>query len=170
MAKEIQKDLDLEAEANHSELRVYELGFHIDPELPQEEAKKVYQSIKDQIAASSSVIAEGEIEKIPLAYTISRMDTTGRRDFNSAYFGWVAYEADGAGHEAVAEAARTNSAIFRFLDLRTTKDAAKHSAEMHEFYSRAPQSQEGDEVEEAPEVAAEPVEAELDAALKEVGA
>ena len=28
-------------EADHAELRVYELGFHLDPELPTEEAKKL---------------------------------------------------------------------------------------------------------------------------------
>ena len=150
-------ELDL-AEGNN-ETRIYELGFHIDPELPQEEVKKTYQGIREQIAAAGTIIAEGEPEKIPLAYTISRSETTGRRDFTSAYFAWIAYEATGEGHEAVATMARTETRIIRFIDLRTTVEAAKHSAEMHEMMLRAP---------EAP-AEEESADAELDAALKEAG-
>jgi ribosomal protein S6 len=145
----------------HSEMRVYEIGFHVDGELPQEEAKKSYDALKDLITKHGTVVAEGELEKIELAYTISRMETTGRRDFTTAYFGWIVYEADGTGHNAVNDAARADLHLVRFIDLRTTKEAAKHAAEMHEFYRRAPHTEE--------EVAEEAADAELDAALKEVG-
>ncbi|MDR3548086.1 MAG: 30S ribosomal protein S6 [Candidatus Pacebacteria bacterium] len=151
---------DLEMEANHADPRVYELGFHLDGELSQEDAKKAYQAIKDLIAANGSIINEGEAEKIQLAYTISRMEPTGRRDWNTAYFGWVVYEAQGEGHEAVVHGAGANSSIIRFLDLRTTREAAQHAAEMHEFYRKLPEMA-------APEE--EAADAELDAALKEAG-
>ncbi|HEY4489316.1 MAG TPA: hypothetical protein VJA87_02430 [Candidatus Paceibacterota bacterium] len=144
-----------------AETRVYELGFHLDGELPQEEVKKEYQGIRDRISAVATVIAEGEPTKVPLAYRISRQETTGRRDFDSAFFCWIAYEADGAGHEDIAEFARSQSSIVRFLDIRTTKDAAKHAAEMHELFARAALE------EPAPE--GEVSEVELDAALKEAG-
>lgn len=144
-----------------AETRVYELGFHLDGELPQEEVKKVYQSIRDRISAVGTVIAEGEPTKVPLAYTISRQETTGRRDFDSAFFCWIAYEVDGAGHEDIAQFARSESTIIRFLDIRTTKDAAKHAAEMHEFFMRTAEEEAATE-EEVSEV-------ELDAALKEAG-
>jgi ribosomal protein S6 len=155
--------MDVQEDDDLAETRVYELGFHLDPELPQEEMKKVYQSIRDRITAVGTVIAEGEPTKIPLAYTISRQETTGRRDFDSAFFCWIAYEADGAGHEDIASFARSQSAIVRFLDIRTTKDAAKHSAEMHELFAKeALKSEASDEEEEVSDV-------ELDAALKEAG-
>ena len=150
-----------EMQADYAETRVYELGFHVDGELPQEDAKKSYEALKNLASKNGTVIAEGTLEKIQLAYTISRMDTTGRRDFNSAYFGWIAYETEGAGHDAMTAAAKADSHIIRFLDLRTTKEASKHSAEIHEFYQKMPA------VEEAP--AEDAADAELDAALKEVG-
>jgi ribosomal protein S6 len=112
-----------------AEPRVYELGFHLDPELPQEEVKKSYQTIHDLIAGAGTIVAEGEPVKIPLAYTISRSDTAGRRDFNSAFFCWIAYEADGEGHDRVTAAVRTDVRVIRFLDLRSTEEEAKHSAE-----------------------------------------
>ena len=119
------------------ETRVYELGFHLDPELAQEDVKKAYQAVRDRISAMGTIVAEGEPTKIPLAYTISRMETTGRRDFDTAFFCWIAYETNGQGHEDIATMARENTQIVRFLDVRTTKDAAQHSAEMQEIFAQA---------------------------------
>jgi ribosomal protein S6 len=123
--------------ADSAEVRVYELGFHIDAELPQEEVKNTYQAIRAGIAALGTVVAEGEPTKVPLAYTISIQNTTGRRDFDTAFFCWIAYEANGAGHAAVSELAGANKSIIRFIDLRTTTEGAKHSAEMHEIFAQA---------------------------------
>jgi len=158
---ENKKDMaaDVEADTNHGEPRVYELGFHLDADLPQDEAKKAYEALKTLISSQGDIVAEGEPEKIQLAYTVSRMEPGGRRDFSSSYFGWVAYETSGKGHQAVIQAAGADARIFRFLDLRTTKDAAKHAAEMHEFYRKVPEVHQEEEV----------ADVELDAALKEAG-
>lgn len=114
-----------------AEVRVYELAFHLDPEVSETEALKAYEAIKG--AAGGAIIAEGTPEKIQLAYTISRSETAGRRDFDSAHFAWFAYEADGEGHDAVLEAVKADKRVIRFLDIRTTKEEAKHSAEMKEL-------------------------------------
>lgn len=113
--------------------RVYELGFHLDPELPTEEVKKSYQAIREMIAGKGTVVAEGEPEKIQLAYTISRQEVAGRRDFDSAYFSWIAYETTPTAHGEIIAAADANSHIIRFIDLLTTKEAAHHAVEMHDI-------------------------------------
>lgn len=169
MAQDTAKEIDgIESDegADLTETRVYELGFHLDGELPQEEVKKAYQGIRDRITAVGTVVAEGEPTKVPLAYTISRQETTGRRDFDSAFFCWIAYEADAAGHDSLLELVKTQSSIIRHLDIRTTKDAAKHAAEMHELFARAALEQ-GEASGLSPEE--EFSEVELDAALKEAG-
>lgn len=153
-----------ELDNDHKEPRVYELGFHIDPELGAEEVKKVYQGIKDKISAVATVITEGEPQKIQLAYTISRSETGGRRDFDASYFAWIAYEANGEAHEKVGEVARAESRIVRFLDILTTKESAEHSAQIHEMMQKASAKDEADE--ETEEVSDE----EIDQALKEVTA
>ena len=148
-----------ELAAGNNETRVYELGFHIDPELPQEEVKKTYQALREK---AGDIIAEGDPLKIPLAYTISiKVQGGGRRDFDSAYFAWFAYEADAERHEAVLEAVKGEGRVIRFIDLRTDKDAATHAAEMHEMYAKLATNREPVEAEES--------DAELDAALKEAG-
>lgn len=148
-----------EGEDTGSEPRVYELGFHLDPELPTEEVKKAYREVRERIAAKGSVVAEGEPQRIQLAYTISRQETAGRRDFDSAYFSWIVYEATPTDHSEVLASADADKRIIRFIDLITTKDAARHSVEMHELSMKVPERTDD------PEVLAN---TELDAALENV--
>lgn len=148
--------LDIEGD-----VRVYELGFHLDAELPSEEVKSAYRGVRDVISANSgTIVAEGEPVMIQLAYTISRQETSGRRDFNSAYFCWIAYEATALQHDEILAAARAHKYIVRFIDLVTTKDAARHAVELREFAMKAP------EPVNDPEAAAD---VELEAALQNVG-
>jgi len=88
--KDIEEDAQMLEEEASAEPRVYELGFHLDPELSESDAKRAYEGIKDTVSANGSVVAEGEPEKVQLAYTISRSENAGRRDFDSAYFCWIA--------------------------------------------------------------------------------
>jgi len=148
---------DESSEDTGSEPRVYELGFHLDPELPTEEAKKAYQEIHKFVEEMGTIIAEGEPEKIQLAYTISRQDTAGRRDFDSAYFAWIVYEATPLNHDEVLTSTNVDKRIIRFIDVLTTKDAARHAVEMHELAMKTPEHAE--ESEKAPSD-------ELDAALE----
>ncbi len=138
--------------------RVYELAFHLDPELPTEEVKKAYAGLKGAIEANGSIVAECEPEKVQLAYTISRQEPSGRRDFNSAFFAWIVYECDSSKHANILAAAKAESRIVRLLDILTTKDAARHAQEMKELSMKTLPPKEGE-----PTVS----DAELDAALEE---
>lgn len=156
---------ELGTEAGHNETRIYELGFHIDPELPQEEVRRTYQGLRER---ASRIVAEGEPQKIPLAYTISKkVQGGGRRDFDTAFLSWFAYEATGSEHDAIIEAAKAEERIIRFIDLRTDTETAQHAAEMHEIYARLGAEREAAASANANE---EGRDADLDAALKEAGA
>jgi ribosomal protein S6 len=156
------KDVEMEGDETLDEgsgPRVYELAFHLDPELPSEEVKKQYAAIKEVIEGVGSVVAEGTPEKIPLAYTISRQEPSGRRDFDSAYFAWIAYETDASKHASVLDAVKANSKVVRYIDVLTDKELARHAAEMKALSMQMPE----------PETA-QGADAELDAALEEVAA
>lgn len=162
MAKKEIKEVetgDMSLAADHAERRVYELGFHLDPELSETDAKKAYQALRELAAEKGEIVAEGTPQKIQLAYTVSRTEQSVRRDFDASWFSWFAYEVDGEGHEAVVAAAKAEAHIFRFIDLRTDKEAAQHSAEMHEIMLKAAEKRDTEE---------EVSDTELDAALKEV--
>ena len=54
MAKNQDEDVLVEeTEDIGTEPRVYELGFHLDPELPIEEVKKAYQAMRSSTLSSS---------------------------------------------------------------------------------------------------------------------
>lgn len=161
MAKKEESTTGEDTLVESGEARVYELGFHLDPELPTEEVKKAYQDVRGVIAGKGEVVAEGEPLSVQLAYTMSRMDTAGRRDFSSAFFCWIAYVATPEAHAEVLAAANADKRIIRFLDLLTTKEAAQHSAELREILAKTPE-REGD--------ADSAAEAELDAAINSVAA
>src|SRR3989338_2709470 len=99
------EDVEIEATeglpAQAGGTRVYELGFHLDPELATEEVKRAYNEIRALVSKAGEVVAEGEPEKVALAYTISRQETAGRRDFDAAYFAWIASEAPVEGHTEI---------------------------------------------------------------------
>jgi ribosomal protein S6 len=128
-----------ELEEVGSDPRVYELGFHLDPELPTEEVKKAYAKVRDLIAEKGTIVAECEPEKIQLAYTISRQETSGRRDFDSAYFSWIAYEMTAESHSEILSSINADKKVIRFIDLVTTKDAARHAVEVHELSLKVPE-------------------------------
>lgn len=141
MAKNQDEEVTVdELEDTGAEARVYELGFHLDPELPIEEVKKAYQAVRALIAEKGEIVAEVEPEKIQLAYTISRQEVAGRRDFSSAYFAWIVYEMSATSHAEVLAAANANKLVIRFIDLITTKDAARYALEAHELLAKAPET------------------------------
>lgn len=154
---------ELDSEMGYNESRVYELGFHLDPELPLEEAKKTYQSLRDIISAAGEIVAEGDPQKVQLAYTISRSVDHMRRDYDNAYFAWIAYAAETVGHDSVLAAAKAEGNIIRFLDIRTEKEAAQHAAEMHEIFAKAAALNSAAVLDEVSDT-------DLDQALKEAGA
>lgn len=151
MAKKDEAREGLDEEVLENGSRVYELGFHLDPELPTEEVKKAYQNVREVVAKAGTIVAEGEPLMTQLAYTISIIsrDAHTRRDFNSAYFCWVAYEASAENHERVIEAVKEDARVIRYIDLVTTKDAARHSQELRELAAKAPAGAESEEASEA---------------------
>ena len=157
------KEAELQDEMTTDEVdqgvpRVYEFGFHLDPELPSEEVKKAYQAFRSAIAERGEVVAEGEPHKIQLAYTISRQEPAGRRDFDSAFFCWIVYETTKDMHDEILALAKDDSRLVRFIDLITTKEQGRHSAELREIMMKT----ETEEKAEDEEVS----DAELDAALE----
>jgi ribosomal protein S6 len=137
-------------EADSLESRIYELGAHLDPELSESDMKKAYSKIRKSIEDKGEILAEGEPTKIPLAYTISVKNTIGRRDFNSAFFFWIAYVAQVSDHGALIESFTEDKNIIRYIDLKTTKELAEYSSQMQELFIEEAKQSVGQE--EIPEV------------------
>ncbi len=72
---------------------IYELGFHIVPTLTEDEAEKAVNFLREQIVAfGGSLITEGTMELIDLAYTMSINEGGKHSYYDRAYFGWIKFE------------------------------------------------------------------------------
>ncbi|HEY4523200.1 MAG TPA: 30S ribosomal protein S6 [Candidatus Paceibacterota bacterium] len=128
-----------EQELDSGEARVYELGFHLDPGLASDEVKGAYQAVRTLVESKGEVVAEGEPEKVALAYTVSRAATAGRQDFDAAYFAWITYEATVGAHEEIVKAAGAESRIIRFIDLVSDRDTARAASARAELADKVPE-------------------------------
>src|SRR5690606_29700012 len=106
------------------ELRVYELGFHIVPRVGDEGVAGEVESIRGVIAKNEGTVLFEEVPQLMrLAYTLDRVIARTHHSFDTAYFGWIVFEATPRGAHAVKEAMRHNEHIVRSLMVKTEKDA-----------------------------------------------
>lgn len=103
---------------------VYEIGLLVNPDLSQQEALKVVGNIKTVLEnQSASVISEGEVVDIDLAYQIITKIASKNQRFDKAFFCWVKFEAQA---EALAmikkEVDKVKSQVFRYLITKTIAD------------------------------------------------
>ncbi|HIP21883.1 MAG TPA: hypothetical protein EYG72_02970 [Candidatus Pacebacteria bacterium] len=67
--------------------KVYEIGLLINPDLSQQEAEQTVEKIKSFLTGNNaSVISEGEIVKIDLAYQIITKISSKNERFDEANF------------------------------------------------------------------------------------
>lgn len=135
-----------ETDLDTAEAGVYEVGFHIDGTLGGDEARRVFEEVRTALVKSGAeIIAEGVPRKVTLGYTISRMETGGRRDFDTASFAWIGFSTTGAARDAVAELLRADTRIVRFLIITTTAEAVRHAAEQLLIDEKVQNEVEGEE-------------------------
>ncbi len=140
---------------NAKDPQVYEVAFHIDPNLSDTEVAAVYARVRALLSQGGEVIAEGEPKRMTLAYTISRIEAGRRYDFSHSFFAWVASILPPESVESIDKALALDKGVIRYLVVKTTAEAAKHAEEMH----KARREVEGEGEEEVPAEAQETPEA-----------
>jgi len=103
---------------------VYEVGYHLLPTLSEEAVTPAVQELMSLIKAENGTFVGDRFpSKIPLAYAIAKRVNGKLTNFDSAYFGWVAFEAP---REAIARlkvALDANPSILRSLIVVTDREA-----------------------------------------------
>ncbi len=107
-----------------SEKKIYEIGFLINPNLSQQEAEKSHDKVKNIIEKNSaSVISEGEIVDIDLAYQIVTKIASKNERFDEAYFSWIKFVSETKNiAEIKKEVDKIKKEIFRYLITKTVED------------------------------------------------
>jgi ribosomal protein S6 len=103
--------------------KVYEVGFHIIPSVPQEKLGEEFSSIKENLDKNGAVVISEEMPKYKNLTYEMRKDFGGKYEkYNQAYFGWVKFEAGSEGVLAIDKYFKTSPVILRHLLVKTVRE------------------------------------------------
>lgn len=107
----------------HTEPRVYELGYHLVPTLAVEQIPQASGAVRGMIEQiSKDIIAEEIPVFIDLAYTIVKTVEHKNKNFDQAYFGWIKFETNPENIATLEDALKKDENVLRYLVVKTIKE------------------------------------------------
>ena len=107
----------------HTEPRVYELGYHLVPTLAEEQIPAASEAVRGMIERiSNGILSEDLPVFIDLAYTVVKTIDHKNKRFDEAYFGWIKFEASPAGIADLEEALKKDENVLRYLITKTIRE------------------------------------------------
>lgn len=102
---------------------VYEIGYHLLPTLTEEDVTAAVKEISAVVSKEGATfIGDAAPVKIDLAYPIQKRVNGRLTTFDTAHFGWMAFEVQPAALATIKSFLDTNTAILRYIVTSTTKD------------------------------------------------
>ncbi len=137
----------------HTEPRIYELGYHLVPTLPAEKIPEASGAVRGMIERiSKDIIAEELPVFIDLAYQVIKTINHKNKRFDDAYFGFIKFEASPEDIAKLEAELKKDENVLRYL---VTKAFRENTFVSKKFPSSNPKNR--DEVVLAEEVVATPV-------------
>ncbi len=103
---------------------VYEIGYHLLPTLSEEEVPQIVSKLMDALKAEGAVfVGERFPSQIELAYPIAKRTNSKKTNYDSAYFGWVAFEVAREAVLRIKPLLDSNPNILRYLIVVTDRNA-----------------------------------------------
>ncbi len=100
---------------------VYEVGFHVVPNLSDEAVVAVVEKIR-QALGDAEIISEQVPQRMTLAYTIERADSGKREKFTESYFGVIKFATSPDATPALSEKLRGMQDVLRYLLIETVRE------------------------------------------------
>lgn len=123
MAKDDKVIKDEDVGMDVTDPRIYEVGYHILPVVAEEHLTEESAKIKDMIVSVGGIILSEEEPKIVrLAYPMDKVIANKRAWYESAFFGWIKFE---AGPELLAELKKFldgNDSLLRTIMVKTVRE------------------------------------------------
>lgn len=149
-------------EAERDVKEVYEVGYHILPTVAEDALESEVNKVTDLLKKlDADFVGERFPAKVQLAYGIETKIDGSRRTFDSAYFGWVAFELKPSALSKIEDTLKSHENILRYVVIKTSRDAV--AATMAD-----PGLDVGSPKREEEEVSAEVSDEELDEALENI--
>ncbi len=159
----------------HTEPRVYELGYHLIPTLSVEQIPTASGAVRGMIERISKEIISEELPVfIDLAYQIVKTVEHKNKRFDDAYFGWIKFEATPEGIATLEETLKGDGNVLRYLVVKALRENTFISKKFPSSNAKergtvVPEVEEVVTVESTPEVAPEaPIVDELDKVIEEL--
>ncbi len=125
----LENDLSLETglvplDSDELKTAVYEIGYHLVPTLSEEELPVAVSKITDTLKGEGAIfVGEQFPSRIQLAYSIAKRIDTVRKNFDEAYFGWMAFEISKKALTKIKAALDVHPSLLRYLFIVTDKNA-----------------------------------------------
>ena len=106
-----------------NELTVYEVGFHINPSLPEGEILGKVTDLKQEISTRGGVFISEEFPSLfQLAYTITKRIGNDNKRFTQTFFGWIKFEMSPASIVEFKKVIESDIDMIRFLIIKTVRE------------------------------------------------
>lgn len=103
--------------------RIYEVGYHLISNVPEESIPAESAKIKEVIVSFGGVIlSEEEAKFLRLAYRVDKTVGNKRAWFDSAYFGWIKFEAEPGVPIKLKKFMEENKNILRCIIIKTVRE------------------------------------------------
>ncbi|MDP3996668.1 MAG: 30S ribosomal protein S6 [bacterium] len=110
-------------ENEQAEPRIYEIGYHILPLVPEEKLAVSLGELKAILEKHKAVvISEDYPRNMHLAYKLRKQIAGKYQDFNSAYFGWIKFEASSEAVISISNDFESQNDILRFIVVKTVRE------------------------------------------------
>ncbi len=117
-------DIKRQGEATISDkLTIYEVSFLLLPSLAIEQLPSKVTALKKLLTSvGGQVISDENPILIDLAYPMTKVVQTVRHKCTMGYFGWVKFEANKEGIEAIKKGLDMDNEILRYLIIKTVRE------------------------------------------------
>ena len=106
-----------------NDVKLYELGFHLDPAITEDKISSKIDGIKKVLSDNGSeIVKEGEAKAMKLSYEITKAISGKNVRFNTSTFSWVMFNATAEGIEAIKEDIDSDDQVIRSIIVKTTDD------------------------------------------------
>ncbi|OHA15242.1 MAG: hypothetical protein A3H57_02455 [Candidatus Taylorbacteria bacterium RIFCSPLOWO2_02_FULL_43_11] len=154
-----------------AEGKIYEIGYHIVPSVPEDKLGAEVSSIKDILEKQKAVVVSEESPKLrQLTYEMRKEFAGKYQKYNSAYFGWVKFEAEPTDALKIEAAFKKNPQILRYLLIKTVRENTMTAPRIPSYRkSEVPKFEEKKEADQTPkkEVSETELDKAIDAAIAE---
>jgi ribosomal protein S6 len=110
---------------------VYEVGYHIVPAVSPEKLPAEVDALKAVLGKSGATVISEEFPKLRnLAYQMVKAIGPARHRYDSAYFGWIKFEAQPEAALEIKKALDGNEKILRYLLIKTVRENTLYGAKI----------------------------------------